>query len=44
LLDLEGLKAWLPGRTDGYKQLEAAVDLLHFYDREGNVVAGDYRP
>ena len=44
LLDLEGLKAWLPGRTDRYKQLEAAVDALHFYDREGNMVAGDYRP
>jgi ABC-type phosphate/phosphonate transport system substrate-binding protein len=28
LLDLEGLKAWLPGRTSGYAQLERAVD--HF--------------
>lgn len=44
LLDLEGLKAWLPGRTAGYGQLEAAVDALEFYDREGNVVAADYRP
>jgi phosphonate transport system substrate-binding protein len=26
LLDLEGLKAWLPGRTSGYAQLERAVD------------------
>jgi len=26
LLDLEGLKAWRPGRTGGYAQLEAAVD------------------
>jgi len=26
LLDLEGLKAWLPGRTDRYGQLERAVD------------------
>jgi len=25
LLDLEGLKQWLPGRTEGYKQLETAV-------------------
>jgi ABC-type phosphate/phosphonate transport system substrate-binding protein len=25
LLDLEGLKAWLPGRTTGYAQLERAV-------------------
>jgi ABC-type phosphate/phosphonate transport system substrate-binding protein len=26
LLDLEGLKAWLPGRTQGYAQLARAVD------------------
>lgn len=26
LLDMEGLKAWLPGRTTGYAQLERAVD------------------
>jgi ABC-type phosphate/phosphonate transport system substrate-binding protein len=26
LLDLEGLKAWKPGRTEGYAELEAAVD------------------
>ena len=26
LLDLEGLKAWLPGRVNGYAQLAAAVD------------------
>ncbi len=26
LLDLEGLKAWVPGRTDGYAQLAEAVD------------------
>lgn len=25
LLDLEGLKAWLPGRTEGYAELEGAV-------------------
>ena len=25
LLDLEGLKQWLPGRTEGYKALAAAV-------------------
>jgi len=28
LLDLEGLKAWLPGRVAGYAQLNRAVDLL----------------
>ena len=26
LLDLEGLKQWLPGRTEGYQPLEAAVE------------------
>ena len=26
LLDMEGLKAWRPGRTSGYQQLEQAVD------------------
>ncbi len=26
LLDLEGLKAWVPGRVTGYAQLAAAVD------------------
>jgi len=25
LLDLEGLKAWQPGRTSGYRQLQAAI-------------------
>ncbi len=44
LLDLEGLKAWRPGRTSGYAALEAAVDAGGFYDREGRVTAADYRP
>jgi hypothetical protein len=26
LLDLEGLKQWLPGRTEGYEHLARAVD------------------
>lgn len=26
LMDMEGLKAWLPGRVEGYVQLERAVD------------------
>ncbi len=26
LLDLEGLKQWVPGRVSGYAQLSAAVD------------------
>ncbi len=44
LLDLEGLKAWRVGRVTGYAQLEAAVDESGFYDQEGHVAAGDYRP
>jgi hypothetical protein len=26
LLDMEGLKRWVPGRTEGYGQLAAALD------------------
>jgi phosphonate transport system substrate-binding protein len=44
LMDLEGLTAWRPGRTDGYGQLEAAVDAAHFYDEDGAITARDYRP
>ena len=44
LLDLEGLKQWRPGRTDGYDQLEAAVDRLRFYGDDGSILAEDYRP
>jgi ABC-type phosphate/phosphonate transport system substrate-binding protein len=44
LLDLEGLKAWRDGRTSGYRQLEAAVKEVGFYDDDGNVTAADYRP
>lgn len=44
LLDLEGLTRWLPGRTDGYAQLEAAVKRCGFYDDEGRVTADGYRP
>jgi phosphonate transport system substrate-binding protein len=44
LLDLEGLKAWCPGRTSGYAPLEGAVDVAGFYDSEGGVTARDYRP
>lgn len=32
LLDLEGLKKWLPGRTTGYAALDRAVDRTHFLD------------
>jgi len=44
LLDLEGLKQWLPGRTENYAALERAVDETGFYDAEGNITADDYRP
>jgi phosphonate transport system substrate-binding protein len=44
LLDLEGLKQWLPPRLSGYEQLERAVDEAGFYDAEGSIRAGDYRP
>ena len=42
LCDLEGLKAWYPGRVDGYQALEAAVTLASFYDQQGNITATDY--
>jgi phosphonate transport system substrate-binding protein len=32
LLDLEGLKRWVPGRSEGYAQLAAAVDRFHTID------------
>jgi ABC-type phosphate/phosphonate transport system substrate-binding protein len=44
LLDLEGLTRWVPGRTSGYQQLEAAVDRFGFYDANGEVTADGYRP
>ena len=44
LLELEGLRAWRPGRTTGFEQLEAAVDLLGLYDRAGEVADPTYRP
>ena len=44
LLDLEGLRQWVPGRTIGYSQLERAVDETAFYDDAGHVTADEYRP
>jgi len=44
LLDLEGLKEWWPGRLEGYRPLEAAVDRLGFYDASGRVTAAEYEP
>src|SRR5574340_1180283 len=43
LLDLEGLKAWQPGRTSGYALLERAVDAARFYDAQGAIVEPEYR-
>jgi phosphonate transport system substrate-binding protein len=44
LLDLEGLKAWRPGRTTGYGPLEEAVVQQGFYADDGSVTAQGYRP
>lgn len=44
LLDLEGLKQWLPGRSDRYTALEKAVAETGFYDQRGAIGASDYRP
>lgn len=43
LLELEGLKQWLPGRVEGYRDLDAAVDVFGFYDPQGNITCVDYR-
>ena len=43
LMDLEGLKAWRPGRTEGYRALDVAVDEMKFYDREGKITNPNYR-
>jgi ABC-type phosphate/phosphonate transport system substrate-binding protein len=44
LLDLEGLKQWLPGRTDRYAALDAAVTATGFYREDGGLGATGYRP
>jgi len=43
LLELEGLRAWRPGRTSGYALLERAVADEGFYDEKGNILVTDYR-
>ena len=43
LLDLEGLKAWVPARLEGYDALERAVDEAGFYDINGTITAARYR-
>ena len=32
MMDMEGLKAWLPGRTTGYRDLTAAVEEQQFFN------------
>ena len=44
LLDLEGLKQWLPGRTDRYAALDSAVTATGFYRQDGGLGAAGYRP
>lgn len=44
LLDLEGLTAWVEGRTTGYRLLARAVDDTGFYSPTGEVTAAGYRP
>ncbi|TDG11044.1 hypothetical protein E1N52_01990 [Paraburkholderia guartelaensis] len=43
LLELEGLRSWLPGRTSGYALLERAVTEEAFYDDQGRIVEPAYR-
>ncbi len=44
LLELEGLRVWRPGRTSGFAQLEAAVDLLGLYGADGTITDPAYAP
>jgi ABC-type phosphate/phosphonate transport system substrate-binding protein len=32
MMDMEGLKAWLPGRTSGYRDLSKAVEEQRFFE------------
>lgn len=43
LLELEGLRQWLPGRISGYAQLVQAVDEDAFYAADGRILHDDYR-
>ncbi|WP_027816288.1 phosphate/phosphite/phosphonate ABC transporter substrate-binding protein [Paraburkholderia bannensis] len=43
LLELEGLRRWLPGRTSGYALLDRAVTEESFYDEQGRIVEPAYR-
>ncbi|NNM81362.1 MAG: PhnD/SsuA/transferrin family substrate-binding protein [Burkholderiales bacterium] len=43
LLELEGLRKWLPGRDSGYALLERAVEDEKFYGENGEILIADYR-
>ncbi len=43
LCELEGLRSWEEGRTEGYDLLERAVDASGFYDGAGRITASGYR-
>jgi phosphonate transport system substrate-binding protein len=42
LMDMEGLKTWRAGRTEGYRALENAVDLFHYYSTDGALTFRDF--
>lgn len=43
LMELEGLTEWRDGRVEGYRNLEAAVDLAEFYDQRGQITERAYQ-
>ncbi len=36
MMDMEGLKKWVPARTSGFEQLKKANEYLGFFDKKGN--------
>ena len=42
LLELEGLREWLPARDSGYDLLERAVEEQGFYGADGQILRPDY--
>lgn len=43
LMQMEGVRRWVPGRVSGYPQLEQAVDEEGFYGPDGAILNADYR-
>lgn len=43
LLELEGLKEWRKGRTEGFALLNRAIDSEQFYDANGKILDKNYR-